>query len=45
MTDPNAPGSVANDATVGMAFPNGCTNTINNGGSLSAAVQVGDTTF
>jgi hypothetical protein len=38
-------GSVANTVVMGAAFPNGCTNTISNAGSTSAAVQIPDINF
>lgn len=38
-------GSVNNNMVVGMATPNGCTNTVNDGGALTTGVIVADTLF
>lgn len=38
-------GSTASDVVVGMATPNGCTNTVNNGGTITGGVLVADVLF
>jgi hypothetical protein len=38
-------GSAANSLIVGQAIMNGCTNAVNNGGTLTATTIVGDTVF